>query len=131
MLNKHQEIKKTHLKMVNMFVHKRIIFILVSVILLITSLNACSFLGISKWTAYKVTLTVNDMRGDHISEAIVESSSNKEKTNNDGMVKLYYEKTGLHVITVNKKGKVTKQIKVNFPLDNNKKITIVLDDKIT
>ena len=101
-----------------------------SLILLLLLTSGCSLLGENQWSAYKVTLDVKNEMGVSISNVKLESSDIKtQMTNTDGRSVLKFKSAGLHVVTIVANNKITKQIKVALPQDDNKIINVTLSEK--
>ena len=98
-----------------------------SVILLSILISGCSLPGINQWTAYKVILDVRNETGQVIESVKLESSDIKTQiTNEKGRSELKFSSAGLHVVTIMAENKVTKQIKISLPQDDNKIINVTL-----
>ncbi len=99
-------------------------FVLASFLLL----DACSLIGVTEITAYKVTVEAKDQRGQIVPDAHVTSRADKTRKVKPGIYELLYARTGLYVVTISAPDKLTKQIKVSVPADKDKIFTVILDD---
>ena len=98
-----------------------------SVIFILFLISGCSLLGENQWSAYKVTLDVRNETGQVIESVKLESSDIKTQiTNKNGRSELKFRSAGLHVVTIMAENKVTKQIKISLPQDDNKIINVTL-----
>jgi len=94
-------------------------------------LSSCSLLGMDSWGAFKITVEVIDKSGVGVPQAMVKTSNDLQKqTNENGQVELTYVSSGLHVVTVSADDKETKQFKITLPRDDQKQVSIVLNDKV-
>ena len=97
-------------------------------VILFTS-TACSIIGVNKWNAYQIIIEVKDSSNQILMDAVVTSDADKiVRSEISGTYSLLYSSTGLHVVTISAPNKMTKQIKLNMPLDNEKIMTIILKD---
>lgn len=94
--------------------------------MLIATLGACASLGAGKWSAYSMTVQINDSAGSPLAGVKVSSIDNETRTNEQGSATLYYRTKGLYVITVQAAGMETTQIKVTVPADMDKVIAVHL-----
>jgi hypothetical protein len=102
-----------------------------SLILLVVLLAGCSLFGINQWSAYKVIIDVQDQTGHAVENAVLESNDVKTQTTDEsGQTQLRFKVAGLHVVTITAENKITKQIKIGLPQDDNKIIQVILKDKI-
>ena len=87
-------------------------------------------MGTNQWSAYRVTIHIENEIGNPIIKAKLESNDVKSQfTNSEGRGEIKFRVAGLHVVTITAKDKVTKQIKVHLPQDDNRIITVALDSK--
>lgn len=92
---------------------------------------ACSLIGVNNWGMFKISVEVIDKSGAGIPKALIKTTDNQEEyTDQHGQAQLRYVSSGLHVVTVFAQGKETKQFKVSLPRDDQKQISIVLNDKV-
>jgi len=90
------------------------------------SLVSCVLLGIDK--TYALSVKIIDEENLLVAGAIVKSTNQQSEISDEsGLVHLRYRHKGLHVVTVIAKGKNTKQIKVQIPIDKQEFITIQLE----
>jgi len=102
----------------------------VTIIFVIMLCASCAIKGVKEWASNKLEVEVQDSSGKSIFHALVETSENQQiDTNKEGRAMLYYQKSGLKVITISAAKYETKQIKVNMPKDNNKVVNVILSDK--
>ena len=91
---------------------------------------SCGIKGIKEWASNKMVIEVQNSSGKAMFHALVETNENQQvHTDKEGKAILYYQKTGLKVITISAEKFETKQIKVNMPKDNNKVVNVILLDK--
>ena len=104
---------------------------LTCVLAICLSLGACGFKSVKQWASNKVTVEVFDSFASPIIDASVETSENQQQvpTDQSGKAIIYYQKTGLKVITISAENYETKQIKVTMPNDNNKIVNVTLSKK--
>lgn len=95
----------------------------------IAVLSACSLIGVTEVTGYKMTVEVRDTNNVIVEAASVTSTADSTKKTKPGIYTLLYGKTGLYVVTISAPDKQTKQIKVNVPADQDKVFTVILNDK--
>jgi len=101
-----------------------------SSILLFILFSGCSLMGENQWSAYKVIVDVQNESGQALSNASLESSDIKSQTTNkNGRSELQFRSAGLHVVTIVAENKITKQIKIALPQDDNKIINVTLSAK--
>lgn len=93
--------------------------------------SACAIKSVKQWASNKVTVEVHDSFASPIPDASVETSENQQQalTDQSGRAIIYYQKTGLKVITISAESYETKQIKVIMPNDNNKIVNVTLPKK--
>jgi len=92
--------------------------------------SGCSLLGVNQWSAYKVTVDVHNQSGVAVENTkLVSNNVESKTTNKEGRADLKFPVAGLHVVTITAEGKVTKQIKISLPQDDNKIIHVILKDK--
>ncbi len=109
---------------------KNAILKVVIILALITVCCSCGIKSVKEWAANKLVVEVQDSMGKAIFHALVETSENQQiETDEDGKAMLYYQKSGLKVITIGAEKFETKQIKVNMPKDNNKVVNVILIGK--
>jgi len=109
-------------------VDKRIVRILVVIVILVTT--SCAVKGVREWASSKIIVELQNQVGESVTNALIESSEDQQiKSDKDGRATLYYQRSGLKVITISAGKYVTKQIKVNIPKDNDKVVNIVLSKK--
>lgn len=97
--------------------------------LVLILLSACSIVGVTEITGYKVIVEVKDTNGDIVQNALVTSNADGVDKEKPGVYSLLYGKTGLYVVTIAAPDKQTKQIKVSVPADKDKVFSVVLNDK--
>lgn len=108
---------------------KKVILIVV-VIILSAGISACGIKGIKEWASNKLIVEVHNVSGLPILKALVESSEDQQvETNEQGIASLYYQKSGLKVITISADKYETKQIRANMPKDNARVVNVILSPK--
>jgi len=99
-------------------------------VLVFTMLAGCSLLGTNQWAAYKITVDVQNEVGQAISQVKLESNEVKPQiTDENGRAVIQFRSAGLHVVTISADEKMTKQIKVSLPQDENKIFNVILFDR--
>jgi len=93
-------------------------------------ISSCTLWKANDWNAHKVEIEVLDESGNVIQGANVEAVARHDKqTDEKGRVTLYFIKTGLHIVTVQHEGKLTKQVKISIPADAKKIVSFALKSK--
>ena len=93
--------------------------------------SACGIKSVKQWASNKVIVEVYDSFATPLPDVSVETSENQQYvlTDQSGRAVIYYQKTGLKVITISAENYETKQIKVIMPNDNNKIVNVTLSKK--
>lgn len=99
-------------------------------ILLFLLISSCSLLGVNQWSAYKVTVDVRNETGVVVANVMLKSNGVKTQiTDIYGRADLKFSVAGLHVVTITSDNKITKQIKISLPQDDNIIVYVVLNEK--
>ncbi len=103
----------------------------ISIVLVICStIISCSLWKANEWNSSKVIIEVYNNKGEPLVKSGITTTANqKSLTDSEGRAVLFYQKSGLHIVTVESMGKMTKQIKIRIPTDVNKVVNVVLIDK--
>lgn len=89
------------------------------------TLAGCSLFPGGKLAAYEVPVLVVDPAGRPVASVEVRSTDDQMlRTDDNGLVRLYFISRGLHVITVRGEGWNTTQAKASVPMESQDPITI-------
>ena len=93
--------------------------------LAVLAMASCALFPGGRLAAYEVPVLVLDSGGRPVANVEVRSTDEQMlRTNETGLVRMYFISRGLHVLTVRGEGWNTVQSKVSVPMDGTDPVTI-------